>query len=297
MERIAGGGTAVTRRPGSIRPLLLAAWAASVPALLTAAQRFSSGIEIVRVDVLVTEKSRPVTGLTATDFEVRDNGVLQKATLIGFERIPLNVVLVLDLSASVEGDRLADLRRAGQALITRLNPEDRAALVGFSQVVVLGSGLTTDRERVLTLLNGAKPLGDTSLIDATYTGMIVGESDAGRALVMVFSDGRDTSSWLTDDRVLDAAKRSDTVVYGISMKGSRPQFLEDITSQTGGRLLDVDSRNLSATFLSVLNEFRERYVLIYSPTGVERRGWHALEVKVKGKTVTVKARPGYLAAR
>lgn len=267
------------------------AWGAGAP------QRFSSGVEAVRVDVLVTDRGRPVTGLTAGDFDVRDNGVLQDVRVIGFERIPLNVVLVLDLSASVEGERLSDLRRAGRALIERLSGDDRAALVGFSHAVVLGSPLTRDRQQVLAALERATPYGETSLIDATYTGMLVGESDAGRALVMVFSDGLDIASWLTAGRVLGAAKRSEAVVYGISMKGSRPRFLEDITSQTGGRLLDVESRNLSATFLSVLNEFRERYVLVYSPTGVEHQGWHTLEVKVKRRNATVKARPGYLAGR
>jgi VWFA-related protein len=256
-----------------------------------------SGVEAVRVDVLVSERGRPVRGLTAADFEVRDNSVLQDAKLIAFERVPLNVVLVLDLSASVAGERLEDLQRAGRALIVRLNADDRAAIVGFSHAVLLGSGLTRDRARLLTLLNSAKPAGDTALVDATYAGMIVGESEAGRSLVVVFSDGLDVASWLAPSRVVDAAKRSETVVYAVSMKGSRPQFLEDLTAQTGGRLLDVDSRSLSSTFLAVLNEFRERYLLTYTPRAVTPGGWHAIAVAVKGRKVTVKARPGYLSAR
>ncbi len=259
--------------------------------------RFTSGVEAVRVDVLVADRGRPVTGLTAADFEVRDNTVLQDVTLVGFERIQLNVVLVLDLSSSVQGDRLEDLQRAGRALIGRLKPEDRAAILGFSHAVLLGSTLTQDRTRLLTLLNSAKPAGDTALIDAAFAGMLVGESEPGRALVMVFSDGLDVSSWLPASRVVDAAKRSETVVYGVSMKGSRPPFLEQLTTQTGGRLLNVDSRNLSSTFLEVLNEFRERYLLTYTPRGVTHGGWHAIDVAVKGRRkLTVKARPGYLDA-
>jgi VWFA-related protein len=256
--------------------------------------RFSSGVEVVRVDVLVSERGRPITGLTARDFEVRDNGVLEDATLIGFERIQLNIVLVLDLSASVAGDRLADLQRAGRALIERLNPEDRAAILGFNHALLLGSGLTQDRSRLLSLLTTAKPAGDTALIDAAYAGMIVAESEPGRALVMVFSDGLDVSSWLSAARVVDAAKRSETVVYAVTMKGSRPRFLEQLTTQTGGRLLDVESRSLSSTFVAVLNEFRERYLLSYIPRGITHGGWHALQVSVKGRrNLTVRARPGY----
>lgn len=293
----------MTLRDASTRaaPAILYAGLALVAASAAEPQqtpKFSSGVEVVRVDALVSERGRPVTGLTAADFEVRDNGVLQDAALIGFEHVQLNVVLVLDLSASVAGDRLEDLQRAGRALIGRLNPDDRAAILGFSHALLLGSQLTPDRARLLSLLNAAKPAGDTALIDATYAGMIVAESEAGRALVMVFSDGLDISSWLSAARVVDAAKRSETVVYAVTMKGSRPPFLEQLTTQTGGRLLDVDSRSLSSTFLAVLNEFRERYLLSYIPRGITDGGWHALSVTVKGrKNLTVRARPGYLDAR
>ncbi len=258
-------------------------------------QRFSSGVEAVRVDVLVSEGGRPVRGLTAADFEVRDNGVLQEVTLVGFERALLNVVLVVDLSASVAGERLEHLQHAGRGLLARLRPEDRAAILGFSHVLVRGSPLTRDRTRLLWLLNEARPAGDTALVDATYAGMMLGESEEGRALVMVFSDGLDVASWLPAPRVLEVARRSEVVVYGISMKGSRPTFLEQMSAQTGGRLLDVDSRRLSDTFLAVLDEFRERCLLSYSPRAVPGGGWHALDVRVKGRQATVRARPGYLA--
>lgn len=256
--------------------------------------RFKSGVEAVRVDVLVTDRSRPVAGLTARDFEVRDNGVLQEVTLLGFEQLQLNIVLVLDLSASVEGERLRDLQRAGKALVARLRPEDQAAILGFSHALLLASPLTQDRARLTTLLDSARPGGDTALIDAAFAGMVVGESQPGRALVMVFTDGLDVASWLPPARVVDAAKRSETVVYGVSMKGMRPDFLERLTTQTGGRLLDVDSRNLSSTFTEILNEFRERYLLTYVPRGVTHGGWHTIDVAVKGRKVIVKARPGYL---
>ena len=73
--------------------------------------------------------------------------------------------------------------------------------------------------------------------------MMLGESDAGRALLIVFSDGVDTSSWLSADAVLDAAKRSDVVVYGVSVTAQsrlKPEFLRDLTSLTGGRLFEIE---------------------------------------------------------
>ena len=261
------------------------------------AQRFSSSVEAVRVDVLVTNRGVPVSGLRSADFEVRDNGVVQRIELLGFEQLPVNVVMTLDLSSSVDGARLRDLRAAGRALLKGLQPDERAALVTFNHVVARRQSLTTDHQRVIDALESAEPAGNTSLLDAAYAAMIVADSEASRSLVVAFSDGVDVSSWLSPQLVLDAAKRIDAVVYGVSMRGSRPRFLEDLTEQTGGRLLDVESRNLSETFVGILNEFRSRYVLSYTPQGVKPGGWHQLDVRVKGRRATVKARPGYLAGR
>src|SRR5439155_10776055 len=78
---------------------------------------FSSKVEAVRVDVLVTERDggSAILGLGPSDFEVLDNGVPQQVDLVSFEQIPLNVILVLDMSDSVAGERLDHLRGAGAA--------------------------------------------------------------------------------------------------------------------------------------------------------------------------------------
>jgi VWFA-related protein len=126
---------------------------------------------------------------------------------------------------------------------------------------------------------------------------MVGESDAGRALLIVFSDGVDTSSWLRADAVLDAAKRADVVVYGVSVVSRlKPEFLRDLTSLTGGRLFEIDkTANLASTFLGILDEFRHRYLVSYTPKGVAKDGWHKLDVRVRNRRAAIKARPGYLA--
>jgi VWFA-related protein len=258
---------------------------------------FSSKIEAVRVDVLATDNGQPIRGLTAADFDILDNGVPQQVDLISFEQIPLNVILALDMSDSVAGERLDNLRGAGLALLGALKKDDQSALVTFSHRVQLGAGLSTDPARVRAALDAAVPAGNTALIDGTYAAITLGESDAGRALVIIFSDGLDTSSWLTGDAVLDAAKRSDAVVYGVSVQSRvKPEFLRDVTSFTGGRLFEVEkTANLGSIFLSVLEEFRQRYLVSYTPRGVAKDGWHKLDVRVRSRKATIKARPGYLA--
>ena len=268
---------------------------AATPATQTT---FSSRIEAVRVDVLVTENGRPLRGLTASDFEVFDNGVRQQVDLASFEQIPLNVVLALDMSASLQGLRLGHLQTAGKRVLDGLKPGDRAALVMFSHVVAPSQGLTEDLDRVRAALDQAQGEGLTSLIDAVHVGMLLGESDAGRSLLIVFSDGVDTSSWLTADAVLETARRGDVVVYGVEVGERRASFPRDLSEVTGGRLFAIEStKDLAATFANILEEFRMRYLVSYSPQGVSQGGWHRLEVRVRNRGVTVKARPGYFAGQ
>ena len=161
----------------------------------------------------------------------------------------------------------------------------------------LGAGLTSDVASVQAALGDAQSSGQTALVDGTYAGIMVGESDAGRALLIVFSDGVDTSSWLRADAVLDAAKRADVVVYGVSVVSRlKPEFLRELTSLTGGRLFEIDkTANLASTFLGILDEFRHRYLVSYTPKGVAKDGWHKLDVRVRNRRAAIKARPGYLA--
>jgi Ca-activated chloride channel family protein len=269
------------------------------PAAQAQVPTFSSKVEAVRVDVLVTEDGKPLRGLRAADFEVLDNGVPQTIDLVSFEQLPLNVVFTFDLSSSIVGERLDNLREASRAVLDGLRTGDQAALVMFSTTVVVAPGLTGRAGLVQTAIDRAEPEGETSLVDASFAGMMVAESDVGRGLVIVFSDGLDTGSWLRPKAVLDVAKRSDAVVYAVSAGlASRAEFLEELTDQTGGRLFKVEStRSLSQVFLEMLGEFRQRYLLSYSPAGVSHDGWHELTVRVKGRNAVVKARPGYLAGQ
>jgi Ca-activated chloride channel homolog len=257
---------------------------------------FKSKVEVVRVDVLVTERGRPVLDLRPGDFEITDNGVPQRVDYASFEQIPLNVVLTLDASDSLAGERLQHLLAAGNVVLDRLKADDQAALVTFGHAIDLRSKLVRDRDTIRRALASVRAGGETSLVDAAYAGLVVGESDVGRALVLIFSDGLDVTSWLQPEAVVDIARRSDVVVYGVAVRtAAKPEFLSDLGDATGGDLIEVEStRDLAQTFTDVLNEFRHRYLVSYEPRGVEKGGWHRVEVKVKRPGVRVKARPGYL---
>jgi VWFA-related protein len=256
---------------------------------------FSSRVEGIRVDVLVTDGSgRPLRGLTASDFLIRDSGVVQQVDVVSFGELSLDVGLAFDLSESVAGSRLEQLRTASVALVKELLATDRSALITFNRAVSARCQLSLDHQCISHALVDANPKGETALVDGVLAGMIAGESDAGRSLLMVFSDGLDTASFMRAERVLDMARRSDVVVYPVAATGVRPAFLEDLASLTGGRLHEVDrDDDLSKTFKAILDEFRYRYLVTFTPRNVPSGGWHTLDVRVNRSGARVKARPGY----
>ena len=103
--------------------------------------RFRSGVDAVRVDVLVTDGNRPVAGLTAEDFELRDNGVRQRIEAIDFGGVPLSVMFALDTSVSVWGQPLQHLKEAASAVVSLLTPNDRAAVLTFSGASTAADGV------------------------------------------------------------------------------------------------------------------------------------------------------------
>jgi VWFA-related protein len=259
---------------------------------------FSARTEVVRVDALVTSNGKPLRGLAVGDFEIFDNGVLQTVDLVSFEQLPLNVALALDVSASLDSEQIQHLRRAGMAVLGALHRLDRAALLTFSDDVSLERPLTGDTASVEAALAGVESSGGTALNDGVYAAVTIADATFGRGLLIVFSDGIDTSSVLTGVKVIDAARRSNVVVYAVSSGRGDRSFLRDIADATGGRLYEVESTgDIQQRFLQVLAEFRERYLLSYTPRGVTREGWHRLEVKVKGRRAAVRARTGYLAVK
>jgi VWFA-related protein len=281
------------------RPCLAVAMLALLaPAIPVGAQRqvFSSTTLAVRVDVLVTDGRQPVPGLRAADFELRDNGVLQRVEMIDAEEVPIHAILALDTSESIKGRRHPALVAAGEALIDGLKPVDRAGLVTFSHAITSTIPPTGDFDTVRAGLRGFTPHGRTSIMDGVYVALTSTFDQRIRSLIVVCTDGGDTTSWLQASEVLDAAQRANAVVYAVTASdGRRSPALKEIADGTGGRLLQVSSNvDLRPAFERVLAEFRSRYVLAYTPEGVPPGGFHRLEIGVPGRRVTVKARSGYI---
>ena len=233
-----------------------------------------------------------MTGLRASDFEVLDNGVPQRVELLSPTALPLNVVLALDGSTSLDARERAHLIAAGKRVIDALRPTETAALVTFSDRVAIQSTFTDDWMRLRMLVGAAMPGGDTALHDAAHVAMVLASSAPGRSMVILFSDGDDTASVLTEDSVLDTAKRTGAVVCVVTL-GTEDQVLPRLAELTGGVFVKESSlERVAARFAEILESFRNRYMVSFYPTGVERAGWHTLTVRVKGGG-DVRARSGY----
>jgi VWFA-related protein len=277
--------------------------------------RFEVEVRTVYADVFVTRDGEPVTGLMPTHFEVLDNGVPQKAELLDASALPLSTMLLLDISGSVLGDRIEQLRAAAHAFIEGLEAEDEVGLMTFTTDMQLRKGLSSDFDSLHRVLEETTVQADTSLHDALFAGIKMVEARGGRPLIVLFTDGLDNMSWLTDVEVLDVLKESDAVVYAVAVEAlwraglsrcgralrekttmSANEFLQGITKATGGKVWHIDATtNIKDVFLRILREMESRYLLSYEPVGVSDEGWHDLEINLRGEVVDeIRSRPGYL---
>jgi Ca-activated chloride channel family protein len=280
-------------------------------------QRFRSGAEAVNVDVLVLDGGRTVSGLTAADFELRDSGIEQQVDDVQTLEVPFSMMLALDSSSSMQTGR-ARLQDAARAAVGTLQDDDRVSVLAFSDSIGAPTPWSAPRQAVLDTIDNLRSDGSTSLADAAFSAALQRDPEPGRRnLVILFTDGEDTASWLPDDRAFEAAERSEAVVYCVDIDKSRDEgrralkfrsglrldskqpilrssdFLEELAARTGGERLTTGLGGLQKTFRRIVNDFRSRYVLTYAPSGVPDGGWHSIEVRVKGQKYKVSARRGY----
>jgi VWFA-related protein len=275
---------------------------------------FRAGIDVVKVDVSIARGGEHVSGLAAGNFEVFDNGVRQKITSVTLEQVPLEVYLVLDLSGSVQGEKLAELKRAANAFVDGLVPRDTVALLTFAKTVTIRQELTSSFQAFKAALAEATPGGNTALYDAVDKAISLRKPNDSRAIVVVFTDGQDNASNVPSKPVVDAAERSDVTAYGVMPLETQsagvgpggvgfgaPQFqigfLRSLADATGGRVFRAAPRlPLEDVFDMVLDDARSRYVLTYSPDKTTP-GLHKLNVKLVGAKGDVVARRSYFVGK
>ncbi|HET9372599.1 MAG TPA: VWA domain-containing protein [Vicinamibacterales bacterium] len=208
---------------------------AIVVALVAFAQVFRATTDVVTVDVFVQVGRQPLTGLTAADFIVRDNGVVQQVEILQAgaggrqgeprtgARLPLDVTMLLDVSGSVDGMLLKRLESAVQETAGALDPDDRIRLIQLSDQ--LNQVFEFQNAGAALSVGGHRGYGATSLYDGMIAAMIKPRAPERRHLIIAFTDGRDTMSFFDAATAEKLAQRADAVVHvavGVAIASTPP---------------------------------------------------------------------------
>ena len=286
----------------SVVAILMMAAAALTAAGQSQAPVFRTSTEAVIIDVAVLAGNKPVANLGIADFEITDNGVPQTLTDLTRETMPIDISLIVDTSGSVRGLLFEALRQAIDDVAGRIRPQDTIRLVQFSERVGLGEAVSPQPGQKLSRQLRI-PDGYTSLLDAMAMGLISEPQPGRREMAIVLTDGWDTTSIVSEDAVVELAKRSNAAVFAVALVAfdkSQPaheRLLRTVTGLSGGRLAVLPrNQDLTKAFVQALDDFRTSYVVRYEPKGVEKRGWHDVSITIKNqKNYTVRARKGYVA--
>jgi Ca-activated chloride channel family protein len=286
---------------------------------VTAGQRaaFRGGVDLVSLNVTVTGPGgKYVSDLSADDFTVFEDGAKQDVSFFTRADTPLAVSILLDSSGSMRA-QLPLAQRAASDFVARLRPDDVAQVVDFDRSVQILQPFTADQDALERAIRRVRPSGSTSIYNAIYIALqelgSLGAPDGDqirRDVVVVLSDGEDTSSLVTFDHVLDSAKRSQSVIYtiglGLSGGGSRTRYRDEnpeyalrvLAQETGGRLfLARNASSLSGVYHEIADELASQYVLGYVSNSTQNTGWRRIGVQVGRPSMQARTRTGYYANR
>jgi Ca-activated chloride channel homolog len=299
-------------RIAAIVPVL--AMAAAAP--LTGQQKFRSGTDVVLLTITVHDSAnRLVAGLDQEDFEIYEDGVRQDSSDFSRQAQPIALSIVIDTSTSME-PKLPIAQEGAIGFIRRLGLKDVAQIVDFDSQATTLQQFTTDRQLLEQAIRRTDAGGSTSLYNAIYTSL--GElkrireatgPDLRRQAIVLLSDGEDTSSIVQYDDVLEAAKRSEVVVYAIGIvdkdagKNSgwnQANFvLTSLAKETGGRAYSVmDIKQLPQVYSQIADELANQYTLAYVSKNSRRDGaWRKINVQIARGGMIARTKAGYFGPR
>jgi Ca-activated chloride channel family protein len=287
---------------------------------------FRGTTDVVRVFTTVTDRGgKLVTALTREDFELRDQGKPQPITQFDDSPQPIRLVVMLDVSGSMQGN-LTLLRASADQLFRRLLPGDRARVGTFGRDVTISPHFTADENELHDALPEViAPDAQTPLwrgIDRAMDALREGGDQ--RAVILVLSDGKDTSSFMSrvpisQADVIDRARREDVMIYAIGMRsrgprpptpgigaaGLRSALMEDwpdpglarVAEETGGGYVEIRfGQDLGAAFESVADELHTQYLLGFAPPAHDGRV-HDISVRMTKSGMKARARKSYVAAK
>ena len=235
---------------------------------------------------VVNENGYPVLGLNTSDFEVTEEGTrgLQvEVTPMVNSQEPLAVTLVVDVSGSMDGQSLEDAKNAAATFITALAEQDQGSLMAFSTKVQKLQDFTRDKGVLLGSVSGLQIGGNTALYDALFAAVdAASQSGIARRIVVLETDGHDTSSKASLDDGINLARQRGVPVYTVGLGTDVDKnLLSRIANSTGGAALFAPtSSGLEQAYRTISDQLRNQYLLKYlspAPKGVKS---YRLAVKI-----------------
>lgn len=256
-------------------------------------------VDVLQITATVTgDRGRFVRGLTAADFRVYEDGVLQPITYFASENIPLEILVAVDVSISMT-QAIPTVRAAVKKFLSRLRPQDRVTVLGFNHTVFTVARPGVDLPTRLRNIDRLSAWGGTALYDVIIRGVDSLGAQPGRRALVVFSDGEDLHSKVplqTAERRLEA---SDAVLYAVG-QGRAPgmlelrQILDRLADKSGGRAIFEDLEGLDKAFDTIIEDLANQYLIAYVPRHDPRDGrWHDQRVEVPGRDVRIRSKRGY----
>ena len=273
---------------------------------------FKAGIDLVHFGVSVVDRQgHPITGLTRDDFEIVENGTKQSVRFFAAgapeDAPPLHLGLLLDTSGSMADD-LHDARSAAIQFVNDVAPVSDVTLVDFDTEVRVARFAPEDYPRLVERIRGRKPDGWTALYDAMGIYLQGAQTQDGQKILLVYTDGGDTTSSLTFQDALDMLKASDVTVYAIGYtdhqgagRSMRQRSdLERFAGLTGGlAFFPAGAKDVGNAFESIRKDIAARYSIGYVSSDPGTDGaWRNVRIKLLRKDLKgakIRTRGGYYA--
>jgi VWFA-related protein len=269
-----------------------------------------SSVELTVVTATVRDANgRLVAGLPRDAFQVFEDGAPVAITQFTNERVPLGLGLLLDVSDSMYGRRIADARTAvEQFLVNLLAPADAFFLMTFNHEPHLLFDWKTDSSGVHDALEALRPSGGTAIYDTIVAALpYLTKRPRERGALVLITDGADTASDTTFHDLRPMLVRTDAFVYAVAIDTPEPQpiasrvnvnTLNEITGQSGGYTEVVrDTADLKTATSNIAEELNKQYMIGYSSPHPGDGQYHSIRVKMVNPAFTVRARNGYVAER
>lgn len=275
---------------------------------------FRSGASLVAVNVTVTgPDQRFVTGLSAGDFAIYEDGIQQEVRFFESAHVPMDFIILIDTSSSMR--HVMDMvHRAAIGFVSNLRDGDRGAVVAFSDRVEVMQPLTGDRAQLGQAIRSTVAKGGTALYNAIYVSLkefgraAQQEGEIRRQAIALLSDGDDTASLIGFDDVLETARRSGVSIYPIALQSeftyegrghfSESQFsMRTLARETGAQaFFPTKAAELSGIYTAIAEELSNQYSIGYASSNMRSDGrFRRIIVRVPTRPdLRPRARAGYI---